>query len=174
MRKFVTLASIVVLAASAVACGQSSNSATDILSLGSPVSPSALEARTGAGGGGKGGGKGSGGTTTGGGGGTISQPVMLVDTGTAGTSFGDTITFSVSTSATSYPWVTVKCVKGGVEVYKTSNGIFQTSLDQDFTLGPTPAWQSGGADCTATLENWDNYTKGSITVLATTSFTAAG
>src|SRR5262245_48139436 len=171
MRKLVTLASIVVLAASAAACGQSSNSATDILSLANPVAPSMLEAR---GGGGKPGGTGGTGDTTGGGGGSLSL-VMLNDVGSNGTGFKDTITFSVSTGATRYPWVTVKCVQNGTQVYKHSNGIFPTSLDQDFTLGPNSLWQSGGASCTATLENWDNYTKhGSITPIASISFQAVG
>ena len=43
--------------------------------------------------------------------------------------------------------------------------------DRSFSPGPTPAWQSGAADCTAALENWDSYSKnGRITVLASTSF----
>ena len=171
MRKFVTLASIVVLAASAAACGQSSNSATDILSLGSPVSPSALEARTGATGG-KGGGKGGGGTTSGGGG-SLSL-VMVTDLLPSGESLGDRVTFAVSTTATTMPWVTVKCYQGGTLVLQQSKGIFPTSLGQIFTLGPTTLWQSGGADCTATLENWYSYSKnGSITALASISFPVA-
>ncbi len=49
MRKFVTVASIVVLAASAASCGnsqQGSNSAGNILPADSLVGPSALEARS--------------------------------------------------------------------------------------------------------------------------------
>ena len=170
MRKFVTLASIVVLAVSAARCGGSSNSATDILSWGSPVSPTALEARTGSTGG-KGGGKGGGGTTSGGDG-SLSL-VMVTDVAPSGTSFRDQVTFAVSTTATTMPWVTLKCYQGGTQVYQLSKGIFPTSLGQIFTLGPTTLWQSGGADCTATLENWDNYTKGSITALASISFPVA-
>jgi hypothetical protein len=134
----------------------------------SMVGPTMLEARSGGGGG-----KGGGGTT--GGSGTISQPVMVNDVGTSGISLGDKVTFTVSTTATAYPWVTVKCSQNGTLVSKQSNGIFATSLNQNFTLGPTQNWQSGGADCTATLENWDSYAKnGSITVLASTSFKVLG
>jgi hypothetical protein len=116
----------------------------------------------------KGGGKPSGGGTTGGG--TISLEVL--------TSPGDglphvmyKVTFNVSTTATQYPWVTVNCYSpSGAWVYHASNGIFPTSLNQVFTLGSN-TWTSGDADCTAWLQNWDNYQKhGTITNLASTSF----
>jgi hypothetical protein len=115
---------------------------------------------------GKPGGGGSGTT----GGGTIALSVV--------TSPGDglphvmyKVTFKVSTSATQYPWVTVDCHDAtGAWVYHASNGIFPTSLNQVFTLGSN-TWTSGAADCTATLQNWDNYSKfGTITNLASTSF----
>jgi len=117
----------------------------------------------GPGGGGKPGG-GAGGT-----GGTVS-PVYLDSTdGVA--HFGQHVTFTVSTSATSYPYVTVDCTRGGMSVYHASRGIFPTSLSQTFALGPTPSWSSGDADCTATLENWDGYGKrGGITPLASVPF----
>jgi hypothetical protein len=55
-------------------------------------------------------------------------------------------------------------------------GFFPTALgSQQFTLGPTPAWQSGSASCTAYLENWDSYSKnGKVTTLASTSFNVSG
>ena len=84
---------------------------------------------------------------------------------------GQDVTFDVHTTATQYPWVTVDCYDaGGAWVYHASNGIFPTSLDQVFTLA-TGEWMSGAADCTAWLQNWDNYSKhGTITNLASTSF----
>lgn len=88
--------------------------------------------------------------------------------------FGQHVTFDVSTTATASPWVTVKCSQNGSPVYQQSMAMYLGTLySRTFTLGPTPAWQSGAADCTATLENWDDYSnKGKITALASTPFTA--
>jgi len=83
---------------------------------------------------------------------------------------GQTVTFNVSTAATDQPWVTVGCYQNGGLVYKTSNGIFSTSLNQIFTLASN-SWSAGAADCTAWLQNWDNYRKhGAIQNLASMSF----
>ena len=93
------------------------------------------------------------------GGGTISL-VMVNDNNSDGLpNFNDVVTFAVSTSSTTQPYVTVKCSQNGALVYQQSSGIFPTSLNQNFTLGGTTAWQGGAADCTATLQNWDNYAK---------------
>jgi hypothetical protein len=120
-----------------------------------------VSAATAAQAGSKGGGK-PGGTTGGG-----SLTLVMWDPTDTVVNFGDKVTFAVSTSSTAYPWVTMKCSQGGTLVYKQSNGIFATSLGTVFTLGPTPLWLSGEADCTASLENWDSYAKrGSITTLA--------
>ena len=55
-------------------------------------------------------------------------------------------------------------------VYKASNGIFATSLNQVFTLGSN-SWMSGAASCTAYLQNWSSYSKRqTITNLASMSF----
>jgi len=86
--------------------------------------------------------------------------------------FGQHVTFNVHTTATDYPWVTVQCSQNGELVYQQSLAMFIG--DKTFTLGPTPAWQGGGADCTGTLENWDSYSiRGKITPLASTPFTVA-
>jgi len=81
------------------------------------------------------------------------------------------VTFDVSTTATQYPYVTVDCYDArGVLIYEASRGIFPTSLSQVFTLGSN-SWMSGAADCTAWLQNWDNYAKHhQITNLVSTSF----
>ena len=85
--------------------------------------------------------------------------------------FGQKVTFTVWTNGTDYPWVTVKCLQNGDPVYKQSNGIFPTSLNQIFTLGPTPSWTGGGADCTAYLQDWDSYSRnGRITTIKTLDF----
>jgi hypothetical protein len=84
-------------------------------------------------------------------------------------SYGQTVTFAVSTSVTSQPFVHLKCSQNGTLVYEA----WQSWINgpESFTLGGTTAWQGGAADCTAYLENWDSYSKnGKITVLASTSF----
>lgn len=114
----------------------------------------------------RGGSKPSGGGT---GGGTISLHLLNSTDGLA--HVGQKVTFDVSTTATQYPWVTVDCYDAsGAWVYHASNGIFPTSLNQVFTLASN-TWTSGGANCTAWLQNWDNYSKhGTITNLASTKF----
>jgi hypothetical protein len=163
MHRLVILASVVMLAASSVNCANSPER-----SSANSLAPSALDAvaiASAKGGGGKpgGGGSSSGGSLT---------WVMVTDINQDRLpNFRDTVTFAVQTTATAYPWVTLRCKQNGTSVYSASEGIFATSLGQNFTLGPTPLWTSGGADCTATLENWDSYSKnGSITVLASMSF----
>jgi len=86
--------------------------------------------------------------------------------------FGQHVTFEWHTTATASPFVTLNCSQNGAPVYRLSLRMdLGTADSRTFTLGPTPAWQSGGADCTATLENWDGYSnRGRITVLASKDF----
>ena len=113
------------------------------------------------------------GKPTGGGGGTggtISLVMVKDANGDGLPNVNDKVTFAVSTSATTQPWVTLQCYAGGTLVYKASNGIFATSLNQIFTLASN-SWTSGAASCTAYLQNWSSYSrKGSITNLASMSF----
>ena len=133
------------------------------LALALALVPAALAGKPAHGGGG-------GGTTTGGGG-TISLVLLNSTDGLA--HFGQKVTFNVSTSSTASPWVTVDCYVAGTLVYEMSNGIFPTSLNQNFTLSSS-AWTSGAATCTAYLQNWDSYSKhGTITNLASMSFEVA-
>jgi hypothetical protein len=107
---------------------------------------------------------------SGGSGGTISLVLVQDANGNGLPNVGDKVTFAVSTPATTQPWVTLQCYVGGTMVYKASNGIFATSLNQVFTLGSN-SWTSGAASCTAYLQNWSSYSKrGSITNLASMSF----
>ena len=90
----------------------------------------------------------------GGGGGSTSSSLQLVQLSPSagGPYFGDRITFNVSTTATTQPWVTATCSQNGVVVYQQTQGFFPTYLyGQIFTLGPTPMWSAGAADCKATL-----------------------
>ena len=102
------------------------------------------------------------------GGGTLSLVMMNSTDGLP--HFGQKVTFTVSTSSTTKPWVVAKCYQNGTLVYEQANGIFATSLNQTFTLGPTPAWSGGAAACTAYLQNWDGYSKGKIVTLASMNF----
>jgi hypothetical protein len=105
---------------------------------------------------------------------SISLQLMAAATtsGSTGPSFGQAVTFAVSTSATSQPFVHLKCSQNGSLVYESWQAWFYgANGPQSFTLGGTTAWRGGGADCTAYLENWDSYSKnGKITVLASTAF----
>ena len=157
MRRLVILASVVMLAAGSVNCA---NSPENILapSTSNGVARVGADAR----GGGKPG-------TGGGSGGSLSYRMVIDNNNDGVPSFRDTVTFVVQTTATAYPYVTLRCTQNGTLVSQDSNAMFAHSLDQNFTLGPTVAWTSGAADCTATLENRDAK-NGSITVLASTSF----
>jgi hypothetical protein len=108
-------------------------------------------------------GKGGGGGGKPGGTGTISLVLLNSTDGLA--HYGQKVTFAVSTTATSQPWVIAKCYQNGTLVYEQAAGIFPTSLGQVFTLGPTPAWSGGGADCTASLQNWSGRKPATLATL---------
>jgi hypothetical protein len=98
--------------------------------------------------------------------------LVLLDSTDGVPHLGQHVTFDVATTATDYPWVTMKCSQNGTHVYQQSNAMYR--IQATFTLGPTPLWQSGGADCIATLENWENSSRnGKIEVLASTQFAVA-
>jgi hypothetical protein len=87
---------------------------------------------------------------------------------------GQNVTFDVHTTATAYPWVTLNCSQNGAQVYHSSLAMYLgTVYSRTFTLASN-SWTSGAADCTATLENWDDVSKnGKIYPLASTSFAVA-
>jgi hypothetical protein len=105
-----------------------------------------------------GGGGGTGGT------GTIAL-VMVTDVNSNGTpNYGDAVTFNISTTATTQPWVNLQCSQNGVLVAQGWNGFFVGSITgRNFGLY-SPQWTGGAADCTAylTTPQW--------AVLASTSF----
>lgn len=150
--RFVMLASVVVVvAASTAGCareGDSNRSSSGI------VGPSSLDAR----GGGKPGGSG---------GGSLSL-VMLRDANANGLpNWADTITFNVSTTATS-PFVGVNCYQGSSWVYAASVGYFDAyPWAKEFTLAAS-SWPGGAADCTARLYTTTDGSK--TTTLATLAF----
>ena len=77
---------------------------------------------------------------------------MVTDTGSPGLSFGDMVTFNVSTTATTQPYVNVLCYQNGLLVMNSWNGFFDQALNPTRNYGLySPSWQSGAADCTAYL-----------------------
>jgi hypothetical protein len=65
--------------------------------------------------------------------------------------WGQSVTFNVSTTATSRPFVGLNCYQNGAWVYTSSVGYYPGyPWDQFFTL-MSGNWTTGAADCTATL-----------------------
>jgi len=109
-----------------------------------------------------------GGSTTGG---TSSLTVkMVTDSNQNGLpNWGDTITFSVSTTATTEPHVNVSCTQNGVTVYGASTGYYASypwPWTQNMTLS-SQSWAGGAAACTAVLQA---YSGTSVTMLGTLNF----
>lgn len=98
---------------------------------------------------------------------SITGPYIVAATAGASTiapQFGDTITFNVSTTQTTNPFVNLVCSGTGVG-YNSWAAFWPTS--GTFILS-SPAWTSGPADCTAKLVMYVNSSK--YKVLASTSF----
>jgi hypothetical protein len=83
--------------------------------------------------------------------------------------WGDTVTFDVSTTATSQPSVIADCSQNGALVYRHYGFFYgDWSPSQNFVL-QSYAWTGGAADCTATLYYIDPQ-KGTEVDLATLPF----
>src|SRR5438552_1129233 len=79
--------------------------------------------------------------------------VLLTATADGLPHWGNQVTFTVSTTATTEPHVSLKCFQGGVLVYTTQTGYYAGypwPWTQTMTLS-SGAWTSGGANCTAEL-----------------------
>ncbi|TMK26043.1 MAG: hypothetical protein E6G64_15295 [Actinobacteria bacterium] len=85
--------------------------------------------------------------------------------------WGHQVTFTVSTTATTEPHVSLKCSQNGVLVYATQTGYYAGYLwpwTQVMTLSSV-AWTGGSADCVANLYY---FSGASVVSLGTLSFTA--
>src|SRR6266446_2203334 len=85
--------------------------------------------------------------------------------------WGGQVTFSVSTTATTEPHVSLRCSQNGILVYATQTGYYAGYLwpwTQVMTLSSV-AWTGGSADCVATLYYFSGAT---VVSLGTLSFTA--
>jgi hypothetical protein len=110
---------------------------------------------------------GGGGTTAGGGGGTLT--LVLLDSTDGLAHWGQRITYNVSTTATTYPYVSTDCYQGATVVGTTSAGFFPSYAWPSAQIVPlkSQVWTSGPADCTAKLYSMDG---GRQTILATINF----
>jgi len=132
------------------------------------IAGSTFAAKGGGTGGGRGG-HGGGGST--GGSGTLTLRMVTDANGDGAPNWGDTITFDVSTAATTEPHVDVKCRQGGVVVYSATTGYYASypwPWTNNMTLS-SQAWTGGSANCTATLQA---YSGSSVSTLGSLSFTA--
>ena len=105
---------------------------------------------------------------------SISPPIVVSTgapaagpTSTTAPQFGDTITFDVSTTATTTPFVNLNCFQNGAFVAQGWARFFAGGSPGTFGLS-SPLWKSGAADCTADLGMFSN--NGKWKVLASTSF----
>jgi hypothetical protein len=106
------------------------------------LAPAAYAAKS-SGAGGNGGGKPTHGT------GTIS---LVLDNSTDGAAhYGQTVEFTILTTATTEPWVGLKCYQNGTLVAEGWDGYFDGSLSSRTFGLASPSWTGGDADCTATL-----------------------
>ena len=98
----------------------------------------------------------------------LSTAALSATASTSGVPFGSQVTFNVSTTATSFPWVEVRCSQGKTLVYAQTMGFFSSFYTAPvYQLGPTASWSSGAAACTATLFSYESARRHD---LATTAF----
>jgi hypothetical protein len=101
-------------------------------------------------------------------GGTLAVRMVVDNNGDNAPNWNDWITFDVSTTATTQPWVRVDCYQGGAWVYTSSAGFFSTyAWNPYFDLAST-GWSSGAASCTASLYKYSN--SGKVSYLAKMTF----
>lgn len=118
--------------------------------------------------------KGGGGNPSGGTSGssiTLETPLVNDLNGDGQPNWGDTVTFAVSTGATTQPNVSLTCSQNGTAVYSAVTGYYAGypwPWTQDMTLS-SQSWSGGTASCVARLYM---FTRKGTSTLATTSFTA--
>ena len=103
---------------------------------------------------------------------TLATPLVNDLNGDGLPNWGDTVTFNVSTTATTAPYVDLTCSQSGTLVYSATSGFFDGYLwpwTKDMTLS-SQSWTGGGADCTATLYYYGS--RGKRVVLSTLAFRA--
>jgi hypothetical protein len=118
---------------------------------------------------GKGGGGGKPGRNTGNG--TISLVMVYDANGNGSPNWGDSVRFSVATTATTQPNVDLTCTQNGIVVYGATTGYYDSyPWPWTQTMGLTSSkWTGGAASCIAKLYA---FAGSGTTTLATLSFTA--
>jgi hypothetical protein len=100
---------------------------------------------------------------------TSSFRLVLLNSTDGSPHWGQKVTFRVSTTATSQPFVSLRCYKNGVVVYSAQAGYYPSypwPSAKNMVL-KSNSWKGGAADCTATLF----YGSGNrVITLATKSF----
>jgi hypothetical protein len=102
--------------------------------------------------------KGGGGKPPNGGSGSSSLRLVLLDSTDGLPHYGQRVTFSVSTTATTRPFVRLNCYQNGAWLYAASAGYFADypwSQDLILSSSASGAWSGGAADCEATLYSND-------------------
>jgi hypothetical protein len=87
---------------------------------------------------------------------------------TAEPSYGDQITFEVSTTETDRPFVNLRCYQGDAFVADGWHGFFASYVPEPVFTLRSDYWTGGAADCTARLVKWDRL--GRERTLATLDF----
>ena len=121
---------------------------------------------------GGGGGKPGGGGTVGTSSLSLKVPLVYDANGDGVPNWGDTVTFNVSTTATTEPFLDLTCYQNGVAVYGATTGYFDSYAwpwTRDMKLG-SQMWTGGNASCTAVLYMF--YGGGKKQTLAKLTFTA--
>jgi len=112
---------------------------------------------------------GGGGRTGTGGSGSLTLVVVSSPYNDGQPHWNGTVTFNISTSATTAPYVSLDCYQNGVQVYTAMAGFYAGypwPWTQYFLLS-SPSWTAGAANCTATLF-YESGTK--AVILQTLSF----
>jgi|GEM_PF-4657509 len=97
--------------------------------------------------GGKGGGSAGGAGTI-----SLSLPPVTDQNGDGQPNFNDIVRFNVATTATTQPWVNLKCYVNSVLVAQSYEGYYPGTLDDGNFGLDSPQWTSGPADCVAYLD----------------------
>ena len=112
------------------------------------------------------GGKGGGGTIA------LNLPPFTDKNSDGQANFDDIVNFSISTTATSQPYVNMQCFQNGVKVSEGWRAYYEGSLDWPngiFGLNGGQ-WASGAADCTAYLKYYTGKGKNPWVTLTSTNF----
>jgi hypothetical protein len=102
----------------------------------------------------------------------LATPLVYDANGDGSPNWGDTVTFDISTTATTGPYVDLNCSQNGVLVYGATSGFFADYMwpwTKNMNLA-SQSWTGGAADCTATLYYFGS--KGKV-VLSTLAFRAS-